>query len=164
MQTANQRDVSQEIQQQCAGIQAQCRWQEHRNNFAKLNPPTFLGGANHSEAVAWLIKMNFSMYLDALMKRVNHATYRLSGTAIIWWQLEKSKCKQGTEPCTWDSFENAFCAQYIPNSVQMAEDLINLKQKKLTVFSMKLNLVNWRGLCHHGWTVMRSLLKVFKGD
>ncbi|KAI3441384.1 hypothetical protein J3R85_002670 [Psidium guajava] len=65
-------------------------------------------------------------------EKVNHATYGLSGPAIIWWRLEKSECKQGVEP--WDNFKKAFCAQYIPDSIrlQMAEDLISLKQMNLT--------------------------------
>ncbi|XP_030450780.1 uncharacterized protein LOC115672919 isoform X2 [Syzygium oleosum] len=135
--TANQRDLILEIQQKCAGIQAWFTQQLRNNNFMKLNPPTFLGVANHSEAVSWLIKMEelFNVFGRSYEEKVDYATYRLSETAITWWQLEKSKCKLGAEPCTWDNFEKAFCAQYIPDSVrlQMAEDLINLKQKNLTV-------------------------------
>lgn len=89
--TANQRDVVVhllqtthelilEIQQKCAVIQAWFTQQRRNNNFMKLNPPTLLGGANHSEAVAWLIKMEelFNVFGCSYEEKVDYATYRLS--------------------------------------------------------------------------------------
>lgn len=63
----------------------------------KIDPPSFMGSAESSDAEAWLLRMEkiFDILGCSETQKVSLATYKLQGGVEHWWRLDKQqrKCK-----------------------------------------------------------------------
>src|SRR4051812_47224094 len=65
---------------------------------------------------------------------VTFASYHLKGSAAQWWSTHKRSLPDG-EVITWDDFQTAFRACYIPQGImdRKREEFRNLTQGNMTV-------------------------------
>ncbi|MCI00062.1 hypothetical protein A2U01_0021078 [Trifolium medium] len=98
-----------------------------------MNPPTFEGQYELTEASEWLIRMGDMLEdLDCTpAEKVTFATRFFRGSACNWWH----NAKEYMVEMNWENFRRLFMSQYVPDSFtfQMGRELGELKQGKSTV-------------------------------
>ena len=74
---------------------------------------------------------------------VTFASYHLKGPAAQWWSTHKRSLPDG-EVITWDDFQTAFHARYIPQGImdQKREEFRNLTQGNMTVEAYQREFLN----------------------
>ncbi|XP_012571081.1 uncharacterized protein [Cicer arietinum] len=106
-------------------------------DFLKLQPSTFQGSHNPSEAQAWLdeIKKAFEVVPCTEEQKVAFAAHLLKGGAEYWWRSAKTYLQtQGTH-MNWEHFEVAFLDKYYPKSARRQKELefVHLQQGDMSV-------------------------------
>nr|XP_027191102.1 uncharacterized protein LOC113786998 [Cicer arietinum] len=106
-------------------------------DFLKLQPPTFQGSHNPSEAQAWLneIKKAFEVVPCIEEQKVAFDAHLLKGGAEYWWRSAKTYLQtQGTH-MNWEHFEVAFLDKYYPKSSRRQKELefVHLQQGDMSV-------------------------------
>jgi len=83
--------------------------------FVRLNPTTYRNSEQPLDADDWLRDIAYEMESASVAPNsyVTFATYFLKGPAAQWWSTHKRTLPAGTI-VTWDDFQTAFCAHYIP--------------------------------------------------
>src|SRR3954471_20171202 len=74
---------------------------------------------------------------------VNFAAYHLKGAATQWWSTHKRSLPVG-EVISWDEFQTAFRARYIPQGImdRKREEFRNLTQGNMTVEAYQREFLN----------------------
>src|ERR1044071_7865933 len=74
---------------------------------------------------------------------VTFAAYHLKGPAAQWWSTHKHSLTVG-EVITWEGFQSAFCARYIPQGIidRKQEEFRNLTQGNMTVEAYQREFLN----------------------
>ena len=85
------------------------------HDFTRLNPTVFRNSEQPLDADDWLhdISQEMESANVAPANLVTFATYHLKGSAAQWWSTHKRSLPDG-EVITWDDFQSAFRACYIP--------------------------------------------------
>src|SRR3954466_11580291 len=97
------------------------------HDFTRLNPPVF----QPLDADDWL--RDITHVLDSAGvdpgDYVNFAAYHLKGPAAQWWSTHKRSLTVG-EVMTWEDFQSAFRARYIPQGIidRKQEEFRNLSR------------------------------------
>ncbi|XP_004515682.1 uncharacterized protein [Cicer arietinum] len=107
------------------------------DDFLKLQPPSFQGCHNPSEAQAWLdeIKKAFEVVPFTEEQKVAFAAHLLKGGAEYWWRSAKTYLQtQGTH-MIWEHFEVAFLDKYYPKSSIRQKELefVHLQQGDMSI-------------------------------
>ncbi|XP_016173925.1 uncharacterized protein LOC107616487 [Arachis ipaensis] len=105
--------------------------------FLKIQPPTFGGTTNPTEADDWFQAIERALHEQQVTKDqcVEFATYQLAGKSQYWWQGTRRLLQQGDTAICRDAFRTEFYKKYFPNSVRTAKELelLQLKQGQKTV-------------------------------
>ena len=82
------------------------------NDFKRQEPPKFSGGFDPEEADSWLQELEkiFTFLHTPAEKKVDYATYLLTGEAEYWWRGARAMMEGNQQPVTWESFRKAFLA------------------------------------------------------
>src|SRR6266566_2240941 len=106
------------------------------SEFVRLNPVTFRNSEQPLDADDWLRDIAYEMESAnvAPASYVTFATYFLKGPAAQWWSAHKHTLPPGTH-VTWDEFQAAFRARYIPQGImdRKKTEFRNLVQGNKTV-------------------------------
>ena len=122
--------MMQQFEMQCQFMQGIMNQFPHQNNlnqnplpitlseFVHLNPTIFCNSEQPLDADDWLRDIAFEMESANVAPEslVAFATYFLKGPAAQWWSTHKSTLPTGTI-VTWDEFQTAFRARYIPQGI-----------------------------------------------
>src|SRR3954466_15271753 len=78
-----------------------------------------------------------------LVDYVTFTAYHLKGPAAQWWSTHKRSLTVG-EVITWEDFQSAFRARYIPQGIidRKQEEFRNLTQGNMTVESYQREFLN----------------------
>ena len=113
--------------------------------FVRLNPVTFHNSTEPLDADDWLRDIIFQMESAEVAPNsfVTFAAYHLRGPAAQWWDSHKRSLPAGTVT-TWDEFQTAFRARYIPRAVmeKKKREFRNLVQNKMTVEAYQREFLN----------------------
>ncbi|KAL4329894.1 hypothetical protein AHAS_Ahas13G0345700 [Arachis hypogaea] len=105
--------------------------------FLKINPPTFRGTTNPTEADNWSQAMEQALQPQQVPEEqcVEFTSYQLMGEAQFWWQEIRRLLQQDNAAIPWDAFQSEFYKKYFPNSVRMAKELelLQLKQGPMSI-------------------------------
>ena len=74
--------------------------------FKKLNPPSFKGTPNPTEAENWVMQMEkmFDVLKCTDEQRVLFGTFMLEGEAEHWWRMTKRIHGEKNNPIGWNDF------------------------------------------------------------
>ena len=104
--------------------------------FVRLNPSVYRSSTNPMDADDWLRDIMFEMESAKVApdSYVTFATFHLKGPAAQWWESHKSVLPAESVP-TWQEFQSAFRARYIPQGLidQKKREFRKLTQGKMTV-------------------------------
>src|ERR1044072_807656 len=80
------------------------------NDFKRQGPPKFSGGFDPEEADSGLQELEkiFTFLHTPAEKKVDYATYLLTGEAEYWWRGARAMMEGNQQPVTWESFRKAF--------------------------------------------------------
>jgi len=88
--------------------------------FQKLNPPAFKGGADPIQAEEWLRQIE--KILDVMecteSQRVSFTSFMFQGEAERWWEMIKSGAKTLGKEISWNFLVKKFNEKYIPGVVK----------------------------------------------
>ncbi|XP_004491986.1 uncharacterized protein [Cicer arietinum] len=106
-------------------------------DFLKLQPPTFQGSHNPSEAQAWMdeIKKEFEVVPCIEEQKVAFVAHLLKSRAEYWWRSANTYLQtQGTH-MNWEHFEVSFLDKYYPKSAKRQNELefVHLQQGDMSV-------------------------------
>ena len=106
------------------------------NEFTRLNPTMFRNSVQPLDADDWLHDITHELESAKVdpADYVNFASYHLKGAAAQWWSTHKRSLPVG-EVITWDEFQSAFRARYIPQGImdRKREEFRNLTQGNMSV-------------------------------
>src|SRR3990170_2347640 len=104
--------------------------------FMRLNPSVFRSSTNPMDADDWLRDITFEMESANVApdSYVTFATFHLKGPAAQWWESHKSMLP-AESVSTWQEFQSAFHARYIPQGLidQKKQEFRKLTQDTMTV-------------------------------
>ena len=85
------------------------------HDFTRLNPTVFGNTVQPIDADDWLRDITHELDSAGVdpADYVTFATYHLKVPAAQWWSTHKRSLAAG-EVITWEDFQSAFCARYIP--------------------------------------------------
>src|SRR3954469_6111504 len=115
------------------------------HDFTRLNPTVFGITVQPLDADDWI--RNITHELDSAGvdpgDYVNFAAYHLKGPAAQWWSTHKRSLTVG-EVITWEDFQSAFRARYIPQGIidRKQEEFCNLTQGNMTVEAYQREFLN----------------------
>lgn len=107
------------------------------DKFIRLQPPTFVGGADPLVAEEWIARMEKTFkYVNCTEEeKVDFATFMLREDASNWWHCACGSLKNKGSPIGWEHFKTMFLDRYFPSFVRMEKlrELLRLKQGALTL-------------------------------
>src|SRR3954465_167317 len=115
------------------------------HDFTRLNPTMFRNTVQPLDADDWLRDITHELESANVdpADYVNFASYHLKGAATQWWSTHKRSLPV-EEVITWDDFQSAFRARYIPQGImdRKAEEFRNLTQGDMTVEAYQREFLN----------------------
>ena len=103
-------------------------------DFLRSQPPTFAFATEPLDADDWLrpLERKFSALHVPAAEQVNFATYLLMGAAGSLWESHAATAAAG-HVFTWEEFQTAFRAAYIPKPVMdlKRREFLNLNQGRM---------------------------------
>ena len=93
----------------------------------RLNPTTYRNSEQPLDADDWLRDIAYEMESASVAPAsyVTFATYFLKGPAAQWWSTHRHSLPAGTI-VTWDDFQIAFHARYIPQGTMDRKNFVSL--------------------------------------
>ena len=132
--------------------------------FKKLNPPSFKGTPNPTEAESWVMQMEkmFDVLKCTDEQRVSFETFILEGEAKHWWRMTKRIHGERNNLIGWNDFLVIFYEKYFPETVQdqKAADFMSLVQGNMTVSQYEANFTELSRFAPH--VVITDVLKAKK--
>ena len=113
--------------------------------FQKLNPPAYKGGADPKQAEEWLRQIE--KILDVMKctenQRVSFTSFMFQGEAERWWEMVKAGAKSLGEEISWKFLVKKFNEKYIPGVVRdkLAMEFQELKHDQMTVSQYEVCLL-----------------------
>src|SRR4051812_602323 len=115
------------------------------HDFTRLNPTVFRNTVQPMDADDWLHDITHELDSAGVdpTDYVTFAAYHLKGPAARWWSTHKRSSTAG-EVITWEDFQLAFRARYIPQGIidRKQEEFRNLTQGNMTVEAYQREFVN----------------------
>src|SRR3954469_25446537 len=125
--------------------------QHHQNaavnlhDFTRLNPTVLRNTVQPMYADDWLRDITHELDSAGVdpADYVTFAAYHLKGPAAQWWSTHKHSLPAG-EVITWEDFQSAFRAPYIPQGIidRKQEEFRNLTQGNMTVEAYQREFLN----------------------
>src|SRR3954464_3598667 len=111
------------------------------HDFTCLNPTLFRNSVQPLDADDWL-RDNTHELESANVDPADYV-YHLKGAAAQWWSTHKHSLPVG-EVISWDEFQTAFRARYIPQGImdRKGEEFRNLTQGNMTVEAFQREFLN----------------------
>ncbi|XP_070049402.1 uncharacterized protein [Nicotiana tomentosiformis] len=107
------------------------------NEFLKLSPPLFHGSIADEDPMLWLegVKKALRAIKAFDDEVVELATYQLRDVAGAWFEMWEKERDEDDGPPTWEEFEEAFMANFIPEEDREAKatEFEQLKQGNKSV-------------------------------
>ncbi|XP_070026041.1 uncharacterized protein [Nicotiana sylvestris] len=93
------------------------------NEFLKLSPPVFHGSIVDEDPMLWLegVKKALRVMKAFDDKAVELAAYQLRDVAGAWFEMWEKERDEDDGPPTWEEFEEAFMANFIPEEDREAK-------------------------------------------
>src|SRR4051812_28748729 len=115
------------------------------HDFTRLNPTVFRNTVQPMDADDWLHDITHELDSAGVDSTdyVTFAAYPLKGPAAQWWSTHKRSLTAG-EVITWEDFQSAFRARYIPQGIidRKQEEFLNLTQGNMTVEAYQREFLN----------------------
>ena len=86
--------------------------------FQRTNPPVYRGVRDPAKADEWIqqIEKSFRFMGCSGPEKVILATFMLQGDAESWWKTTETILRTQSEEIAWESFQQCFQQQYVPET------------------------------------------------
>ncbi|XP_075089537.1 uncharacterized protein LOC107808347 [Nicotiana tabacum] len=93
------------------------------NEFLKLSPPVFHGSIVDEDPMLWLESVKKALQVMKAFddEVVELAAYQLRDVAGVWFEMWEKERDEDDGPPTWEEFEEAFMANFIPEEDREAK-------------------------------------------
>ncbi|XP_033510014.2 uncharacterized protein [Nicotiana tomentosiformis] len=137
------------------------------NEFLKLSPPLFHGSVADEDPILWLEGVKKALramkaFDDEAVKLV---AYQLRDVAGSWFEMWEKERDEDDDPPTWEEFEEAFMANFIPEEDREAKatEFEQLKQGNKSVQEYYMELIRLAKHAPHMVKTEKAKIRRFVG-
>ncbi|XP_070029504.1 uncharacterized protein [Nicotiana sylvestris] len=137
------------------------------NEFLKLSPPVFHGSIVDEDPMLWLegVKKALRVIKAFDDEVVELAAYQLRDVAGAWFEMREKERDEDDGPPTWEEFEEAFMANFIPEEDReaMATEFEQLKQGNKNVKEYYMEFIRLAKHAPHMVKTEKAKIRRFVG-
>ncbi|XP_070027825.1 uncharacterized protein [Nicotiana sylvestris] len=137
------------------------------NEFLKLSPPVFHGSIVDEDPMLWLegVKKAFRVMKAFDDEAVELAAYQLRDVAGAWFEMWEKERDEDDGPPTWEEFEEAFMANFIPEEDREAKatEFEQLKQGNKSVQEYYMEFIRLAKHAPHMVKTEKAKIRRFVG-
>nr|XP_033513105.1 uncharacterized protein LOC117277815 [Nicotiana tomentosiformis] len=138
------------------------------NEFLKLSPPLFHGSIADEDPMLWLegIKKALRAMKAFDDEVVELAAYQLRDVAGAWFEMWEKERDEDDGPPTWEEFEEAFMANFIPEEDREAKatEFEQLKQGNKSVQEYYMEFIKLAKHAPHMVKTKKAKIRRFVGS
>ncbi|XP_070003074.1 uncharacterized protein [Nicotiana sylvestris] len=136
-------------------------------NFLKLSPPVFHGSIVDEDLMLWLEGVKKSLRVMKVFddKVVELAVYQLRDVAGAWFEMWEKERDEYDGPPTWEEFEEAFMANFIPEKDREAKaaEFEQLKKGNKSVQEYYMEFIRLAKHASHMVKTEKAKIRMFVG-
>ncbi|XP_075105772.1 uncharacterized protein LOC142179469 [Nicotiana tabacum] len=137
------------------------------NEFLKLSPPVFRGSIVDEDPILWLegVKKALRVMKAFDDEAVELAAYQLRDVAGAWFEMWEKERDEDDGPPTWEEFEEAFMANFIPEEDREAKatEFEQLKQGNKSVQEYYMEFIRLAKHAPHMVKTEKAKIRRFVG-
>ncbi|XP_070049868.1 uncharacterized protein [Nicotiana tomentosiformis] len=137
------------------------------NEFLKFSPPLFHGSIADEDPMLWLegVKKALRAMKAFDDEAVELATYQLRDVAGAWFEMWEKERDEDDGPPTWEEFEEAFMANFIPEEAREAKatEFEQLKQGNKSVQEYYMEFIRLAKHAPHMVKTEKAKIRRFVG-